>query len=86
MEDMQKIAMNAHSIVEGIAFEVVNDAGTKKILVHDLNNPNYKASLVVRGEELVLSVSSFRKQNRESALIEALRINNRLLLDEVLNA
>jgi len=87
MEDVNKIAMNAHAIIDGIAFEIVNDmVGAIKILASDLYNPTYKASFVVRGDELVLSVSSFREHGREQALIEATRINSRLLVDEVQSA
>ena len=78
--------MNANVIIEGIAFEAMVDAGTKKILASDLYNQNHKASFIVRGQELVLSVSSFREQEREQALMEATKINSRLLIDEVFNA
>ncbi|MCL2378590.1 MAG: hypothetical protein FWC77_05635 [Defluviitaleaceae bacterium] len=86
MVDTHQIMMNAHTIVEGIAFEIVGDTGTRKVLASDLHNPSYKASFVVRGQELVLSVSSFREKSREQALNNAIRINSRMLLDEVYNA
>jgi len=49
MVGVNKIVMNAQVIIDGIAFEVVNDTGAKRILASDLHNPNYKASFVVRG-------------------------------------
>ncbi|MCL1877548.1 MAG: hypothetical protein FWF80_01690 [Defluviitaleaceae bacterium] len=80
-----QISLNAHTIVEGIAFEVINDKNTNKILASDLLNPSYKASFVVRGGDLILSVSSFREHTREQALHDAIRINARMLIDEVQN-
>jgi len=78
--------MNACAIVEGIAFEVASNLGNSIILASDLYNPAYKASFVVRGRDIVLSVSSFREASREFALMEAVRINNALLIDEVHSA
>jgi len=83
---LSQIEMNACTVVEGIAFEVANKIGTKTILAHDLYNTSNKASFTVRGHELVLSVSSFREPSREQALMEAVRINSPLLIDEVYNA
>jgi len=80
------IMANACTIIDGIAFEVVTDNGVKKLLANDLYNPNYKASFAVIGGNLVLSVSSFREQVREQAMLDAVRINGSLLLDEVQNA
>jgi len=48
-----------------------------------LQNTDNKASFIVRGHELVLSVSSFREQAREQALSDAVRINSHMLIDEV---
>jgi hypothetical protein len=77
------ISKNACLIVEGIAFEVAS--GTEKTMLSatDLSNLNYKASFAIRGREFVLSVSSFREKEREQAMLEAVRINSALLLDEV---
>jgi len=86
MLDINPVAMNACTIVEGIAFEVIDDIKTKKILASDLHNPSYKASFIVRGRDLVLSVSSFREQSREQALMEAIRINSPMLIEEVRSA
>jgi len=86
MADNSAIIANACVIIEGIAFEVVNNSETKVILASDLYNSDYKASFIVHERDIVLSVSSFREQLREQALMEAVRINNHLLVDEVLNA
>jgi len=85
MESANQIMINAPIIIEGIAFDVVSDTA-KKLLARDLYNPNNKASFVVRGQELVLSVSSFCDKSREQALSDAIRINTRMLVDEVQNA
>ena len=45
------IVMNACAIVENIAFEVISNMESKKILASDFDNPSYKASFVVRGRE-----------------------------------
>jgi len=84
--DNAEIIMNAQVIIEGIAFEVVEESGMKKILASDLQNPDYRASFVIHGNDLVMSVSSFRENEREQALIEAISINSHLLMDEVQSA
>ena len=84
MTEINPILLNACLIIEGIAFEISSDK--RKILVTDLNNPNHKASFVFRENDLILSVSSFRENSREKAMIEAVHINAELLLDEVRNA
>jgi hypothetical protein len=81
MPSIDEIQKNASLIIEGIAFEEIKNE--KKILAIDLNNTSYKASFVVRGQDLILSVSSFREKTREQAMLEAVRINNELLIDEV---
>jgi len=86
MVEINQIIMNANVIIEGIAFEVINENGIKKILASDLYNPSYRASFVVRGQELILSVSSFREYAREQVLSEAIRINSHLLLSEAQDA
>lgn len=83
---MTDILLNACLIVDGIAFEAKTMESQKRLLATDLTCPNYKASFVVRGREFVLSVSSFHKPDREKALLEAINLNNALLLDEVNNA
>ena len=57
--------------------------GINKLLATDLENSGYKASFVLRGQHLDLSVSSFRDPIRELHLLEAVKINNTLLIDEV---
>ena len=84
--DIEKIVSNACVIVDSIAFEVAADESTKRITATDLNNPAARASFIKRGENLVLSVSSFVKPARESALLDAVRINQQLLIDEVQSA
>ena len=86
MTDISPILLNACIIVDGIAFEAVRIENRAKLLATDLTHPNHKASFVVRGKQLVLSVSSFQEHHREKALLEAIHINNALLLDEVTNA
>ena len=86
MSDISPILLDACVIVDGIAFEAVNIDNQKKLLATDLTHPTYKASFVVRGNEVILSVSSFQEHDREKALLEAVHINNALLLDEVANA
>jgi len=83
MLDVNPTLINACLVIEGIAFEVVKNSDEKRIFVTDINNPCHRASFVVRGRDLVLSVSSFREKPREKAMLEAVRINNALLLDEV---
>jgi len=84
--DNEKTIMNASVIVDGIAFEVSDDGNRKKIIAKDLQNPAHRASFCVQGNCLVMSVSSFREPEREQALIDAVRINSRLLMDEVHSA
>lgn len=78
--------MNADVIIEGIAFKALVDKNSKRILANDLYNPNYKASFVAQNNELLMSASSFREEKREHALIEAVKINQHLLIETVLNA
>ena len=80
---MDAILLNACLIIEGIAFEVEKTEGINKLLATDLENSGYKASFVLRGQHLDLSVSSFRDPIRELHLLEAVKINNTLLIDEV---
>jgi len=77
------IQIDACLIIDGIAFEAIKDKGINRVIATDLSNPSNKASFVIRGQDLILSVSSFREQARERALLEAVRINNALLIDEV---
>ena len=86
MTDISPVLLNSCAIVDGIAFEVVKADNQNRLLATDLTCPEHKASFVVRGRELILSVSSFQKHDRELALLEAVQINNALLLDEVVNA
>ena len=86
MADISHILMNACVIVDGIAFEATKIEGQRRLLATDLTRINYKASFILRGREFVLSVSSFQELDREKALLEAVHINNALLLDEVANA
>jgi len=80
-EEMMPELINACLVVDGISFEVINDTVTNKLLATDLTNLSNKASLIVREGELVLSVSSFRNEERERALLEAAKINRAYLLD-----
>ncbi|MCL2578095.1 MAG: hypothetical protein FWE27_08620 [Defluviitaleaceae bacterium] len=61
MTEVNPIHLNACLIVAGIAFEISKKSNAKKIILAvDLDNPSYKASFIVHGRELILSVSSFR--------------------------
>jgi len=84
MSAIEGIIDRAYAIIDGIAFEIINNEGTNKILAYDLYDLSQKASFALRDGNLILSVSSFK--TREQALMDAVRINNRLLLDEVLYA
>ena len=86
MVEIEPLLLSACVIIDGIAFEVVNDMETKKLFATDLLDLSNKASFVIRGQELVLSVSSFCEKSREQALLEAISINYMLLIDEVKNA
>ena len=52
----------------------------------DISKPDFKAMFYVRDNALHMSVSSFRSARREQELLQAVRINERLLVDEVQNA
>ena len=86
MTDISPVLLASCVIVDGIAFEVVKADNQNRLLATDLTCPEHKASFIVRGRELVLSVSSFQRRDREKSLLEAIRINTALLLDEVNNA
>ena len=86
MVDIATILLKACVIVNGIAFEVTKADGHPKLLATDVNRPECRASFAVRAGDFILSVSSFKEPEREAALMNAIRINNVLLMDEVKNA
>ena len=86
MTDIQNVIEKAFLIIDGIAFETAINDEPKKILVTDLNNPIYRASFVMQQGEFTLSVSSFKRDEREQAMLDAVRINHALLIDEVRSA
>ena len=81
MAEIKPIYINACLIVEGIAFLV--DRNENKQLAIDTENEKQKASFTIRGHDLILSVSSFHEKEREQVMMEAVKINNALLIDEV---
>ena len=83
VDELQK---NACVIVDNLAFEVVTYNEQPRLLVTDISKPDFKAMLYVRDNALYMSVSSFRSTRRELELLQAVRINERLLVDEVRNA
>ena len=83
---LEKLHANACVIVDNLAFEVVGFNEQQVLRVTDMSNLDYKAMYYKRGDNLYLSVSSFRCPKREKDLLSAVQINERLLVDEMRNA
>ena len=84
--NVDELQANACVIVDSLAFEVVTYNEQPRLLVTDVSKPDFKAMFYVRDNALYMSVSSFRSAGREQELLQAVRINERLLVDEVQNA
>ena len=82
----EELQASACVIVDSLAFEVVVYNEQPRLMVTDIKNPDYKAMFYLRDNALYMSVSSFRSTSREQDLLQAVRINERLLVDEVQNA
>ena len=82
----EELQTRACVIVDGLAFEVVAYNEQPRLMVTDMSKPDYKAMFYMRDNALYMSVSSFRSASRERDLLQAVRINERLLVDEVQNA
>ena len=83
---VEELQANACVIVDSLAFEIVVHNEQPRLMVTDISKPDYKAMFYLRDNALYMSVSSFRSVCREQDLLHAIRINERLLVDEVKNA
>jgi len=85
MDPIGKIEDQAYIIVDGIAFEIIR--GPKnKVFVTDLDDLRNRASFIEINGVLTLASSSFKTGARENNLNNAVKNNEKRLLEGLINA